>query len=127
MNKSRVELMNGTAFKNRSRENSPDKVSFLATPPPKNLSFDARKGSTFTMDTVNNDKIMLSDTESSEEEEKFDNPDILFGHEARDRFWELFKSERKFKDFDSKRDVNKDPRFAYFKECYQAHILPRSS
>jgi hypothetical protein len=75
--------------------------------------------------TVNDDQVLLSSDDS--EEEKFDNPDILFGHEARGKFWELYKNDRKFKDFNAKKDVSKDPRFAYFNECTQANILPRSS
>jgi hypothetical protein len=118
--------MNGTAFKTRSRLNSPDKVSFDAYELGKNFGFEGRKDSTMTVETVNHDQVLLSDTDSSEEE-KYDDPDILFGHEARGKFWELFKSDRKFKDFNPKNDVSKDPRFAYFKECSQAHILPRSN
>jgi hypothetical protein len=59
--------MNGSAFKTRSRENSPEKVSFMQSHLGENSKFDSRKESIMTIGSVNNDKIMLSDSESSEE------------------------------------------------------------
>jgi hypothetical protein len=33
-------------------------------------------------------------------EENYDDPNLFFGEEAKDNFWSLYKSERRFKDFD---------------------------
>jgi hypothetical protein len=33
-------------------------------------------------------------------EENYEDPDLYFGEEAKDNFWSLYKSERRFKDFD---------------------------
>ena len=46
-------------------------------------------------------------------EENYENPDLYFGEEAKDNFWDLYKSERKFKDYDAMQDEIHDPRFAY--------------
>lgn len=34
-------------------------------------------------------------------EENFEDPTLYFGEEAKDNFWSLYKSERKFKDYDA--------------------------
>ena len=41
----------------------------------------------------------------------------MVGAQGRSNFWQLFKSERKFKDFNEETDVTNDPRFAYFEKC----------
>lgn len=46
---------------------------------------------------LENGKFLYLDNESESEEEKFDKP--LVGDLARDNFWKLYKSDRKFKDF----------------------------
>ena len=38
-------------------------------------------------------------------DENYDDPSIFFGEEAKDNFWSLYKSERRFKDFDVDNDV----------------------
>lgn len=92
-----------------------------------NFGFDQKKESVSTVTTVDNHRIVLTDpSDESEEEEKQDQSKVLYGHEARTQFWHLYKSERKFKDFDTRSDWSKDPRFAYFQECNNANILPRS-
>ena len=47
------------------------------------------------------------------QEENYDDPLLYFGEEAKDNFWNLYKSERRFKDYDQERDEIMDPRFAY--------------
>ena len=37
-------------------------------------------------------------------DENYEDPNIFFGEEAKDNFWELYKSERRFKDFDIEND-----------------------
>ena len=51
---------------------------------------------------------------SEEEEESLDNPDLYFGDVAKDKFWDFYKSERKFKDFTHQKKDIEDPRQAYF-------------
>ena len=51
---------------------------------------------------------------SDEEEESLDNPDLYFGDVAKDKFWDFYKSERKFKDFTNQKKDIEDPRQAYF-------------
>ena len=36
----------------------------------------------------------------------------------------MFKSDRKFKDFNNETDVTKDPRFAYLSKCKELNIIP---
>ena len=63
--------------------------------------------------------------EQDSEEEKFDTQALLVGSSAETKFWELYKSERKFKD---NADASQsDPRYAYFERCKQMHINPRAS
>jgi len=45
-------------------------------------------------------------------EENFEDPKFYFGDDAREEFWDLYKSERRFKD-QGVEDEIKDPRFAY--------------
>ena len=64
--------------------------------------------------------------EPDKEEEKFDNQGLLVGNSAKNKFWELYKSDRKFKDFQEESDPLLDPRFAYFKQCKELNIIPRA-
>ena len=50
--------------------------------------------------------------EPAAEEEKFDHQGLLVGTVGKTKFWELYKSERKFKDQDG--GTNVDPRYVYF-------------
>ena len=60
------------------------------------------------MSTIN---IEAEQEEDSEEDiEALDNPDIYFGEKAKDKFWDLYKSERRFKDFDKQGKDIDDPR-----------------
>lgn len=58
-------------------------------------------------------------------EPRFDKQDYLVGSDSKTNFWELYKSERKFKDFQPEEDIN-DPRFAYFKSCKELKIQPKA-
>jgi hypothetical protein len=60
------------------------------------------------------------------EEEAFDKQDFMIGSGAKQRFWELYKSERKFKDFEPGTHVTADPRFAYFQTCTDLKIRPKA-
>jgi hypothetical protein len=51
-----------------------------------------------------------SENEDQDEGERLDNPDIYFGDVAKDSFWDFFKSDRKFKDFNYKDKEIEDPR-----------------
>jgi len=62
------------------------------------------------MTTLNVNAMELT----SDIDEPLDDPDLYFGEPAVDKFWDFYKSERKFKDFtEEKRDIQ-DPRQAYF-------------
>ena len=39
----------------------------------------------------------------------------------------MYKSERKFKDFDPEMENSNDPRFAYFQTCKDENCLPRAA
>lgn len=47
---------------------------------------------------------------SEDEVEALDNPDLYFGEKARDKFWDFYKSERRFKDFTQGAQDIQDPR-----------------
>lgn len=47
-----------------------------------------------------------------------------FGKKAKDKFWNLYKSDRTFKD-NAKSEI-KDPRFAYIKTCHDLKVLPKA-
>jgi hypothetical protein len=49
----------------------------------------------------------------SHREENFEDPKLYFGDDAKEEFWDLYKSERRFKDYNTGVDEIKDPRFAY--------------
>lgn len=51
---------------------------------------------------------------------------MFFGEEAKDSFWNLYKSERKFKDYDELSDEIHDPRFAYLKTCKDLKVNPKA-
>lgn len=68
-------------------------------------------------------QIYLDDP--AKEEEKFDNQKLLVGNAGRTKFWELYKSDRRFKD--ASENSESDPRYSYFQECKNLHINPRAS
>ena len=51
----------------------------------------------------------------------------MVGHRAKQKFWDLYKSERKFKDFNAEEEETPDPRFAYFQTCREQGCLPRAN
>ena len=53
-------------------------------------------------------------------------PKAYYGYEAKQQFWDLYKSDRTFKDYDQEKEI-KDPRFAYLKECRTMNLLPKAS
>ena len=65
------------------------------------------------MTTLN---VQAGEEENSSDEdiEALDNPDIYFGEKAKDKFWDFYKSERRFKDFNKTPSEIEDPRQAYF-------------
>ena len=63
------------------------------------------------MDSVATLNIECSDHDNnSEENDTLDNPDLYFGDVAKDKFWDFYKSERKFKDFNLDKQDILDPR-----------------
>jgi hypothetical protein len=58
--------------------------------------------------------------------ENYDDPGLYFGEEAKEDFWELYKSDRRFKDFDADTDKINDPRFAYLKICDELKVFPKA-
>jgi hypothetical protein len=50
----------------------------------------------------------------------------LTGPEAKDKFWTLYKSERKFKDTSMEDSEVRDPRFAYMQTCCDLKVMPRA-
>ena len=51
---------------------------------------------------------------NSDHNENLDDPDLYFGEVAVDKFWDFYKSDRKFKDFTDSKESMLDPRQAYF-------------
>jgi len=51
---------------------------------------------------------------------------LFFGEEAKENFWDLYKSDRRFKDFDQEHDLISDPRFAYLKACKDLKVFPKA-
>jgi hypothetical protein len=63
---------------------------------------------------------------STNDEENYEDPNLYFGEEAKENFWSLYKSDRRFKDFDDQNDSINDPRFAYLKTCKELKINPKA-
>lgn len=61
-----------------------------------------------------------------ENDEKYDNANLFFGEEAKENFWDLYKSDRRFKDHNQSNDQITDPRFAYLKVCSELKVLPKA-
>lgn len=59
-------------------------------------------------------------------DENYEDADLYFGEEAKENFWDLYKSDRRFKDFDQETDEIKDPRFAYLKVCKDLKVYPKA-
>lgn len=59
-------------------------------------------------------------------EENYNDASLYFGEEAKDNFWDLYKSERRFKDYDAITDEIHDPRFAYLKACNELKVFPKA-
>ena len=60
-------------------------------------------------------------------EEAFDDPSLYFGKDAKEEFWDLYKSDRRFKDYNTGTDEIKDPRFAYLQTCKELMVYPKAS
>ena len=51
----------------------------------------------------------------------------MVGPEAKEKFWTLYKSERKFKDnILAEEEEQRDPRFAYMQSCTEFRMIPRA-
>ena len=59
-------------------------------------------------------------------EDNFEDPRFYFGDDAKEEFWDLYKSERRFKDYNIGVDEIKDPRFAYLKMCKELMVYPKA-
>ena len=77
------------------------------------------------MTGVTSDDLSTYDL-SLEPEESYDNPGLYFGEEAKEDFWDLYKSDRRFKDYDAETDKINDPRFAYLKLCDELKVIPKA-
>jgi hypothetical protein len=87
--------MSGSMFKSRLPE-SPKKTKFLQSHTDNNHGF--KSLNRIDSEYLNTqDYIFVDDPDM--EEEKFDNQRLLVGNSAKNKFWELYKSERRFKDF----------------------------
>lgn len=62
----------------------------------------------------------------SQHEDTFEDPNLYFGDGAKEEFWELYKSDRKFKDQNMQDDEIKDPRFAYLETCKELMVYPKA-
>eukprot|EP00347_Sterkiella_histriomuscorum_P017989 403347211 len=62
----------------------------------------------------------------AQNEEQYDDVNLFFGEEAKENFWDLYKSERRFKDYDQQTDQIADPRFAYLQACKELKVNPRA-
>jgi hypothetical protein len=61
---------------------------------------------------------------NSDHDEALDDPDLYFGEKAVDKFWDFYKSDRKFKDFTQESDEIVDPRQAYIQTCTDLKVFP---
>jgi hypothetical protein len=56
-----------------------------------------------SMETLNIHGEQPSHSSDDDEGEGLDDPSLYFGEVAKDKFWDFYKSDRKFKDFNVKR------------------------
>ena len=61
---------------------------------------------------------------NSDHGEALDDPDLYFGGKAVDKFWDFYKSDRKFKDFTDQSENIIDPRQAYIQTCTDLKVFP---
>ena len=61
---------------------------------------------------------------NSDHDEALDDPDLYFGEKAVDKFWDFYKSDRKFKDFTGQSQNIMDPRQAYIQTCTDLKVYP---
>jgi Ran GTPase-activating protein (RanGAP) involved in mRNA processing and transport len=59
-------------------------------------------------------------------EDNYEDPRFYFGDDAKEEFWDLYKSERRFKDYNNGVDEIKDPRFAYLQTCKELMVYPKA-
>lgn len=77
-------------------------------------------------DTIKSTTNLSAVELTSVADENFDDPRLYFGEEAKEEFWDLYKSERRFKDFTTGVDDIKDPRFAYLQSCKELMVYPKT-
>lgn len=63
--------------------------------------------------------------EGSNSEINILSPKAYFGTKAKTKFWEMFKSEWTFKDFEETKEIS-DPWLAYLKQCKDLQLLPKA-
>jgi hypothetical protein len=109
-----------------NRKGSPTRKRSLS---PKNLAEHDAQFAGFDMQRpgTNGSTTNLSCVElQSLYEENYQNPKLYFGEEAKEDFWDLYKSERSFKDYDVENGDIRDPRFAYLKTCKDLKVYPKA-
>ena len=82
---------------NMSTEGSPKRDKFFSSR--KFTGVLSRMDSSLEMRSISNFEEVYNENEEAEEE-NFANQSLLVGSRAKQKFWNLYKSERKFKDFD---------------------------
>lgn len=101
--------MSGSKFSHRGPP-SPKKIKFLQEKLSTDHGFkELKRVESDILESAH--QVYLEDPEA--EEEKFENQNFILGSQGRTKFWELYKSERKFKDQLDESPIM-DPRFAYF-------------
>ena len=109
---------------NMSTQSSPKRDKFFESR--RFSGFLKRMESDSNMRSISNAEEVYLDNEEVEEE-NFNTQGLLVGNRAKQKFWDLYKSERRFKDFNPDNEFSQDPRFAYFQECKEKNCLPRAN
>ena len=91
----------------------------------KRKKFDLEEGGLERMDSLMTLNVEAMDM-NSDHAENLDDPDLYFGEKAVDKFWDFYKSDRKFKDFTDDKDDIMDPRQAYIQTCTDLKVFPRA-
>jgi hypothetical protein len=98
---------------NLSTSSSPKRDKFFESRKFSGIKSLSRMDSDINMRSISNvEEVFLENEEL--EEENFQTQVLLVGSRAKEKFWDLYKSERRFKDFNPAMDTTPDPRFAYF-------------
>jgi len=98
---------------NLSTSSSPKRDKFFESRKFSGIKSLTRMESDENMRSISNVEEVFLENEKFEEE-NFQTQGLLVGSRAKQKFWDLYKSERRFKDFNTAIDTTPDPRFAYF-------------